>query len=139
MKQVSNLTPVTEFTIERERWGRYVLYSADTTCFCAVGFLARKMGISARDMAGTTTLMGAIIMHEESIPLAQRLNVLAELFPSSTGSPQRISEVLYSITTLNDARENHNPEKEAGIAKLFAKLGVRVTFVGNKYPYRVDA
>lgn len=109
--------------IERKFWGRghetggYLLREDDSQRMCCLGFYAIACGLSKKAIRGVGTPEG--VSHRAKIRNKAAWNLLFD----------RETDV-FRLTRNNDDGTS-DTEKESLIKKGFAKLGVKVRFVGK--------
>lgn len=115
--------------IERKFWGRgvetggYLLREDDSQRMCCLGFYARACGLAKKDIRGVGTPEGVSIRAKVRNKAAWQLMFEHE---DGGGNPS-----IYKLAADNDDRSTADAEKESRIKKGFAKLGVKVRFVGK--------
>lgn len=119
------------FTIERKSWLRgegsrsRLLRSSDNK-MCCLGFYAMSCGLSEIDIRDESTI-GFVINNDLSLlnKVSRDINILIEIYDGDYYG----TSVAIALVETNDNKKMKDCEREVEITKLFASVGVRVSFV----------
>jgi hypothetical protein len=132
-----------DLVIDRAKWGRGEGYGAllRDGKMCCLGFLARECGLGAKTIKGVRAPsdFSRYIDDETSIPCKVRRHqeiwnaVLGKIKPRAPfkGASEG-SDVEGILVIINDSEDLTPARRERLLTKEFAKIGVKVTFVGEQ-------
>ena len=135
MSKTKKPLPWQTLTINRKRWLRGVknggsyLRHPNNQKQCCLGFYARECGLKAADINGISTPDGLRPKHFKAVSRLFEPYSLGGDYEASTVEENPITCKL--METNDDSDQDYTEhDREAEIKKLFAKLRVRVRFVG---------
>jgi hypothetical protein len=105
---------VTEFTIDRAKWGKHMLLDENGK-MCCLGFLSLACGVPSDELLFTT--------HPE-----HKWPVNNEFKRDEFGHSTELGRILAGI---NDGNNYSLSDKEDRITNIFADNGIKVTFIGE--------
>lgn len=108
-----------QMTIERSRWGRYVLYNSDNKKLCCLGFLGLASGLTVEDM----NHIGSPMHVERRQDLQGKAS-----WPEGLLEQGQNSAVCLQLIKVNDY--GVEADREVQIKALFKTLNVDVEFTG---------
>jgi len=115
--------------IESKRMPDSYLFDRDTKGMCCLGFYARKLGYSTKEIENIGAPEG---VHTTLQDFHNRNKFPAALVVFRRGLPRR-THLCNQLIKVNDGWSTEDI-REAKITKLFRKMGVVVTFTGKGYP-----
>lgn len=114
-----------KLVVNRKYWGRCELYNSQTGKYCPIGFLAKKIGLSKKQIADRST-PELVERDFEKVGSKNIVKWPAKLFNKNG----HLSQLCLNIIRINDGASG--PQREKDLIELFNKANIDLSFRGKK-------
>jgi len=133
MKKTENLKM--KLVIKRKTWLRGATGGSGSSCLlddkgrmCCLGFFGRARGLRPKEIRNVGTPSGVCEYDDKAVVKIFGPLVVLQEYKESEGYVED-SDLADHLMTANDDEDISDKSRETKIKKLFAKIGVKVTFV----------